>query len=105
MCRFCSFVQVHDQEVIYKNVSIEGPNGIIRSGEKAGKSSTSSSANGSNKRDDTIEPRGYRYKGCFRDSTDRLFTFHSKNEKMTSGVRCMIPYEGRCNLSFNAGLA
>ena len=98
-------MQVHDQEVIYKNVSIEGPNGIIRSGEKAGKSSTSSSANGSNKRDDTIEPRGYRYKGCFRDSTDRLFTFHSKNEKMTSGVRCMIPYEGRCNLSFNAGLA
>lgn len=85
-------LQVHDQEVIYKNVSIEGPNGIIRSGSMA--DSEPSEKENKDKRDDNgnkgtyvAEVKGYSYKGCFRDDRgDRLFRFESRSDKMTNKV-------------------
>lgn len=68
--------QVHDQEVIYKNVSIEGPNGTIRSGNKP-----------SEDNDETRESGVYTYKGCFRDTReDRVFASRSNGDDMTTEV-------------------
>ena len=66
---------MHDQEVIYKNVSIEGPNGTIRSG------ITDSQDNGK------AQLEGYTYKGCFRDtSEDSVFDLRSSGDTMTIKV-------------------
>ena len=77
--------QVHDQEVIYKNVSIEGPNGIIRSGSGA---NSKASNKVSNKWDNDItDLEGYTYKGCFRDAwEDRVFRLKSNSHNMTNKV-------------------
>lgn len=73
LCFLSPFVKVHDQAVIYKNVSIEGPNGTVRSGNKASKKKGNS--------------EGYTYKGCFRDTwKDRVFPSMSTSNNMTAEV-------------------
>ena len=78
---------MHDQEVIYKNISIQGPNGIIRSGSKA-KDKDGNTKDDSNKKGNGIaEVEGFTYKGCFRDARDdRVFRLESKREDMTNAV-------------------
>ena len=72
---FARYPQVHDQEVIYKNVSIEGPNGTIRSG------ITDSEDN------EKAQLEGYNYKGCFWDTReDRVFVLRSSGDTMTTKV-------------------
>ena len=76
---------MHDQEVIYKNVSIEGPNGIIRSG--SGASSAPTDKDDEKTDNDPAKVEGYTYKGCFRDTAnDRVFRFKSKRGDMTNAV-------------------
>lgn len=67
------FQKVHDQEVEYKNISIEGPNGIIRTSNKIHFGG--------------VEPGGYLYKGCVKDvGSDRVFDSKSKSSAMTTDV-------------------
>lgn len=94
--------------MIYKNVSIEGPNGIIRSGSNAGSEPSSGkpsnapsvapSTTVSTKKDDKKKVsnkratvKGYDYKGCFGDAHgDRVFSRKSTSKDMTNKVRCTL---------------
>lgn len=75
--------------MIYKNVSIEGPNGTtIRSGDKPGnKGNTGGKENTGSKGNEKGDPEGYSYKGCFKDTLeDRVFPSMSTSDNMTAEV-------------------
>lgn len=70
--------------MIYKNVSIEGPNGIIRSGR--GSNSKASNKVSNKDGNEIAHLKGYTYKGCFRDAWERVFRLKSSSDNMTNKV-------------------
>lgn len=79
---FC--LQMHDQEVGFREKFIVGLNDTITSGNSANKGNKASKKNGKN------EPEGYIYTGCFKDTReDLVVTSKSKSDNMTTEVMHM----------------